>query len=233
MRDLSSPHGWSSHMTQPSWKCLVACPIQGGIGYHRVDPPKDHMPSCILFTFHLFFNLFIYLFVAALGLHCCAWTFSSCWERGLLSSFGLLVAEASRGGAQGLGCSDTVAVVPRFSCSMACGIFLDQRLDLCTPALADRFLTTGPSGKSFSYLLNQTEGRVEWPRGDDQLQHGKGWAEPFCVFRRPFPDPTPQGLCQTHRWHDSQKPDRVRMTQCQSQSGSKTFWVLFGDSHNS
>ena len=31
-----------------------------------------------------FFNKFIYLFLAALGLHCCAQAFSSCSERGLL-----------------------------------------------------------------------------------------------------------------------------------------------------
>ena len=29
-------------------------------------------------------NLFIYLFLAALGLRSCAWAFSSCSERGLL-----------------------------------------------------------------------------------------------------------------------------------------------------
>ena len=29
-------------------------------------------------------NLFIYLFLAALGLRCCAWAFSGCGERGLL-----------------------------------------------------------------------------------------------------------------------------------------------------
>ena len=29
-------------------------------------------------------NLFIYLFLAALGLRCCAWAFSTCGERGLL-----------------------------------------------------------------------------------------------------------------------------------------------------
>ena len=41
--------------------------------------------------FNFFFNLFyfIYLFIyflflAVLGLHCCAWAFSSCGERGLL-----------------------------------------------------------------------------------------------------------------------------------------------------
>ena len=36
--------------------------------------------------FLFFFNLFIlvYLFLAALGLRCCAWAFSSCGEWGLL-----------------------------------------------------------------------------------------------------------------------------------------------------
>ena len=34
----------------------------------------------------LFFNkfIYIYLFLAALGLRCCAWAFSSCGEQGLL-----------------------------------------------------------------------------------------------------------------------------------------------------
>ena len=35
-----------------------------------------------LFIFKI--NLFIYLFLAALGLHCCALAFSSCGEQGLL-----------------------------------------------------------------------------------------------------------------------------------------------------
>ena len=49
---------------------------------------------------HLFFsliNLFIYLFMAALGLHCCVRAFSSCGERGLFFVLvhGLLIAVAS------------------------------------------------------------------------------------------------------------------------------------------
>ena len=54
-----------------------------------------------LFTFFFLFNkciyLFIYLFLAALGLHCCARAFSSCGERGLLfvAVCGLLIAVAS------------------------------------------------------------------------------------------------------------------------------------------
>ena len=49
--------------------------------------------------FFLFFILiyFIYLFLAALGLHCCTRAFSSCGERGLLFSEvrRLLIAVAS------------------------------------------------------------------------------------------------------------------------------------------
>ena len=44
-----------------------------------------------------FLNKFIYLFLAVLGLCCCAWAFSSCGERGLLfvAVHGLLVAVPS------------------------------------------------------------------------------------------------------------------------------------------
>ena len=50
----------------------------------------------MLFFFNKFIY-FIYLFLAALGLRCCAWAFSSCGERGLLfvAVHGLLVAVAS------------------------------------------------------------------------------------------------------------------------------------------
>ena len=42
-------------------------------------------------------NLFIYLFLAVLGLPCCAWTFSGCGEWGLLfvAVCGLLIVVAS------------------------------------------------------------------------------------------------------------------------------------------
>ena len=48
------------------------------------------------FTFFLS-NLFIYLFLAELGLHCCTRAFSSCGEWGLLivAVRGLLIAVAS------------------------------------------------------------------------------------------------------------------------------------------
>ena len=48
-------------------------------------------------SFFLKNNSVIYLFLAALGLHCCARAFSSCGERGLLfvAVRGLLIAVAS------------------------------------------------------------------------------------------------------------------------------------------
>ena len=51
-------------------------------------------------SFSFFLNkfiYFIYLFLAALGLRCCTWAFSSCGERGLLFVVvcGLLIAVAS------------------------------------------------------------------------------------------------------------------------------------------
>ena len=49
------------------------------------------------FNIYIFINLFIYLFLAALGLRCCAQAFSGCGERGLLfvAARGLLIAVAS------------------------------------------------------------------------------------------------------------------------------------------
>ena len=46
---------------------------------------------------YLFIYKFIYLFLAVLGLCCCAWSFSSCGEQGLLFIVvrGLLIVVAS------------------------------------------------------------------------------------------------------------------------------------------
>ena len=50
-----------------------------------------------LYRVFLKINKFIYLFMAALGLRCCVWAFSSCSEWGLLFVVvcGLLIAVAS------------------------------------------------------------------------------------------------------------------------------------------
>ena len=53
--------------------------------------------GCLLFFFFFKLNLFIYLFLAALCLRCCARAFSSCGELGLLfiAVRGLLIMVAS------------------------------------------------------------------------------------------------------------------------------------------
>ena len=79
-------------------------------------------------------NLCIYiLFLAALGLRCCARAFSSCGERGLLfvAVRGLLIVVASRCGSRALGAWASVVVARGLSCSAACGIFLDHGLNPC------------------------------------------------------------------------------------------------------
>ena len=78
------------------------------------------------------FYLFIYLFLAALGLCCCAWAFSSCGELGLLC---VAVHGASRCsgfsrcGAQALGVRTSVVVARGLS---SCGLWtLERRLSSC------------------------------------------------------------------------------------------------------
>ena len=107
--------------------------------------------------------------MAALGLRCCAWAFSSCGERGLLCCG----ARASHCGglscrrARALGTWASVVATRRLS---SCGSWaLEHRLSSCgawasllrsmwdlpgpgtepvSPELAGRFLTTVPPGKS-------------------------------------------------------------------------------------
>ena len=70
--------------------------------------------------------LLLCLFLAVLGLRCCAQAFSSCSEQGLLSSGSTRASHCagfSRWGAQALG---SVDVVHELSCPVACGIFPDQ-----------------------------------------------------------------------------------------------------------
>ena len=60
-------------------------------------PPQAWETSLSFYLFKNFIYLFIYLFLAALGLCCCARVFSSCGERGLffVAVRGLLIAVAS------------------------------------------------------------------------------------------------------------------------------------------
>ena len=123
-------------------------------------------------------NLFIYLFIyllAALGLRCCAWAFSSCGERGLLfvAVCGLLIAVASLCcRAQALGTWAAVVVACGLS---SCGTrALECRPSSCgtryqllrgmwdlsgpglepvSPELTGGFPTTAPPGKSLAPFL--------------------------------------------------------------------------------
>ena len=114
-------------------------------------------------TLHEFFSrtelysqyniLFIYLFMAGLGLCCCAQAFSSCSEQGLFFvavhelpiAVASLIAEhrlQARGlqqlqhmgsavVARGLQSAGSVIVAHGFSCSTACGIIPDQGSNPC------------------------------------------------------------------------------------------------------
>ena len=69
--------------------CSVACgifPDQGSnpcpLHWQADSQPLHHQGSPQSFLKKNLFNLF--LFLAALGLHCCTWAFSCCGERGLL-----------------------------------------------------------------------------------------------------------------------------------------------------
>ena len=78
-----------------------------------------------LFIYFFKVYSFIYLFLAVLGLRCCAWAFSSCGARA--SQCGGF----SCCGARALGARTSVAVAHGLSCSVACGIFPDQGSNLC------------------------------------------------------------------------------------------------------
>ena len=78
--------------------------------------------------------LFIFLNYLCMGLHCCLQAFCSCGEQGLLSSCDKRTYHCgafSCCGAQALGALASVVVVHGLSCSVACGIFLDQGSNLC------------------------------------------------------------------------------------------------------
>ena len=49
----------------------------------------------------------------------------------------------------GSGCAGSVVVVCGLSCSVVCGILVPRpEIELMSPVLASRFLSTGPPGKS-------------------------------------------------------------------------------------
>ena len=72
-----------------------SCPATWGtLPDQRSNPHPLHWQAD---SFQRIFNFYFYLFLAALGLHCYTWTFSSCGEWGLLCTAvrRLLIAAAS------------------------------------------------------------------------------------------------------------------------------------------
>ena len=115
-----------------------------------------HLP--VLF----YFLSFIYLFMAALGLCCCARAFSICGEQGLLF---IAVRRSHRDGfsccgAWALGTQASVVVAHRLSCSSACGIFPRPGIEHVFPALAGGCLSTVPPGKSCLFYSLRSVSRL-------------------------------------------------------------------------
>ena len=109
--------------------CMRVCILGYSPQLKSLKKTETHCCYMFFFSFFLFCFKNIYLFLVALGLHCCARAFSSCGEWGLLSSFG---AWAFHFGGFSCGAQASVAVVHRLSCSVvAGGIFLDQGSNSC------------------------------------------------------------------------------------------------------
>ena len=97
--------------------------------------------SCMHFPFHWFYipmdffliNLFIYLFLAVLGLRFCVRAFSSCGKRGHSSSrcAGLSLSRPLPLRSTGSRRAGSVVVAHGPSCSAACGILPDQGSNPC------------------------------------------------------------------------------------------------------
>ena len=103
-----------------------------------------------------------------LGLHCCTWAFSRCSEQGLLSSCGM--GASHRGGFSccgawalecGLSNCGTWAWLPHGTWKLP-----GPGIEPMFPALAGRFLTMGPPGKSTLqfYIRDLRIPRVWYPR---------------------------------------------------------------------
>ena len=102
-----------------------------------------YLPVLQIFSNHFlnkFIYLFMHLFLAVFSLHCCIRVFSSCGKWGLLiiAIHRLLIAVASlvehglqACRAQQLWHVGSAVVAHGLSCSMACGILLDQGSNPC------------------------------------------------------------------------------------------------------
>ena len=123
-------------------------------GFEQFDCGQFFLPYPLPYFLTFFFNKFIYLFLAALGLCCCARAFLQLWRAGATlhcragatlrcgvqashcSGFSCcraqsLGARAPVVVAHGLQSAASVIVAHELSCSAACGTFLDQGSNPC------------------------------------------------------------------------------------------------------
>ena len=143
---------WNSNRFQTGWVGLTERPAlpyftDDWKNFHVLTTWSNFWPICLFFL-----NNFIYLFLAALGLHCFVWAFLSCGEQGLLFitvcgliAVGSLVVEHrlwvwGLQWLQHLGLvvvmcgpwsSGSVVVANGLNSSSACRIFLDQYSSWC------------------------------------------------------------------------------------------------------
>ena len=130
------------------------------------------------FFLNKFIYLFIYLFLAVLGLRLCARAFFSCGERGPLfipvrgplTIAASLVAE-HRLQTRRLSSCGSRAQLLRGMCDL-----LRPGLEPVSPALAGRFSTTAPPGKPMTTALT----KEMWVEGCLPLPHGNLWV--IAVF---------------------------------------------------
>ena len=136
--------------------------------------------------------------MAALGLHCCAQAFSSCWERGLPfvaalrfpSAVASLAVEHRRCGAQ------AAAGVSRAPERSSCSARTQWLRGMCSllqpgtkptfPALAVRFLTAGPPGNSPSLAYSNGGGNgtpLQCSCLENPMDGGAWWAAVHGVAR--------------------------------------------------
>ena len=172
----------------------------------------QHMSELLGYVFVFFFNKYIYLFLATLGLRCCTQAFSSCGERGLLFIAVAALVE-HRLQERRLSSCGAQAQLLRGMWDLP-----GPGLELMSPALAGGFLTTVPLGKSLGYVLSNLiftsilrgkyyyyqhcpaeeieaqEGHKTWPRSHSQYMAKLGSLAPERVLlitsnQSPYLDP--------------------------------------------
>ena len=136
--------GWQFAVTEECGNLSAGC-----ISWEEGESSSFVTSWLHFILFHLFIfliNLFIYLYLAVLGLRCCVQAFSSCGEWGATLRCSArasychgfcccrapaLGARASVVVARRLWSAGSVVVAHGLSCSTACGIFPDQGSNLC------------------------------------------------------------------------------------------------------